>query len=142
MPSTTIDPQRAYRAWQSFSTELGVVVRGEILPGSHAHVKRSPTMFVDHVLTAVRDEPNPVDQMVRANDEQNAAEEAQRVAAFEQAAKANRLKLGVRTHRSTRDFFARRNGLPALIQKGSVVVDGDPLLLEFPAVFEPYDGRR
>jgi hypothetical protein len=83
--------------------------------------------------------PSPFDSAVAANDENSRRQrEADQARRLEQA-RANRVKLDAPTKRYklTRDLVTERDGRPAMVEKGSVVLEGDPLLAEFPDAFKP-----
>jgi hypothetical protein len=115
-----------------------VVMYEEEMRGDDPRVAAAPHLF--RLKSDSRDTwPSVFDYAVKTNDEnsrrEREANEARRVA----AAKANRVKLDAPTKRYKllNDLVTDHDGRPALIEKGSVVFEGDRLLLEHPDAFKP-----
>jgi len=137
MPAaTTIDPQQVYVAWDSFSHPGGVVQRGEKARGSDPAVQAAPVMFVP-TDTPMREWPSPLDAAVAMNEERERAEAAARAEAHREAAEANPILLDPTLFRVTRNIETDRDGRPALVLKGSLVLDTDPLLETHPDDLKP-----
>jgi hypothetical protein len=132
----TLDPDRLVVCWGSFAGPAGDVQTGSQLRASDPRVAQAPTNFVE--LDVPREEwPSVLDLSHETERLREQAIADERRAAFETAAKTNRIKLSVQLFKSTRDVYARVGGLPATVEKGSIVLAGDALLEEFPDDFEP-----
>jgi hypothetical protein len=136
MPATATapDPNELYTAWESFGIDNNIVQRGETLRGDSMEVQRAPGQFV-RFGTPTRDWPSSLDRAISENAARDAAQAEERRVRFEQAARANRVKLEPKLHKATRDIVTYHNGAPATIERGSIVVAGDPLLAEHADAF-------
>ena len=137
----TIDAERVYIADESFSSPHGDVTRDDRLLGSHIIVATYPAKFSpDGTLPADRGSDLAVVMAKREADDR-AANEA---AAVERAtaAKNNPVKLKIPdVVVAQQDVIANVDGLPATIQRGSVVFADSDLALEHPDVFKPPRSR-
>lgn len=136
MPTAQLDPDRFLIAWECFASPAGTAVRGQRFKASHPIVRSAPGNFVEDGIPE-EEWPTSLDRAFAMEKERVQAIEDERQARFEAAAKQNKVKLSVQLFRLKRDIVARAGGLPATIERGSVVLQGNPLLAEFPDDFEP-----
>jgi hypothetical protein len=131
----TLDPDRLVVAWQSFFGPAGSVHEGDELRASDPRVRQAVVNFCE--LDVPKDErPTALDHSFEVSKQQAAAVEAERAAAFEKQARGNRIRLAAPPmFKSTRDLVTYRGGA-ALVERGSIVLEGDPLLVEFPDAFK------
>jgi hypothetical protein len=119
-----------------FVSGAGVAAYGTRYRGNDPRVLANPSAFVPFG-TPKAEWPTVVDQMIEANKERAEVEAEARAREHRAAAEQNRIKPAPSLFRATRDLETDYEGRPAIIEKGSVVVDGDPLLASFPENFGP-----
>jgi hypothetical protein len=114
----------------------GTYVEGELVDRQNPAVLANPAMFVE--IGTPRDQrPTPLDGVIeRRTRIESECREAER-ARFEAEAKQNRVKIVPELVEATTDHFARLNGRPAVIRKGSTVLADDDLVAQNPSVWRP-----
>jgi hypothetical protein len=76
--------------------------------------------------------PTALDHVVAEAEERARLEAEARVREHREAAEANKIKLAPALYRVTSDLETDRAGRPAIVLKGSVVLEDDPLVTSFP----------
>lgn len=131
---TGIRDGEQYVAWTGFVCAAGHVAAGETVDSDDARLRLVPGNFVS-VTVPESKRPNVYDRVIAENKARVEAEAARRRAAFESEARRNKMKLTVRKLKALTEFFALVDGKPTLVQKGSEVVAGDPLVARHPEAF-------
>jgi hypothetical protein len=105
--------------------------------GNDPRVAANPAYFVRDGVPPT-EWPLPLDDAIRREEEHQRAEREERARLHREAAEQNKVKLEPpKLWRAKRDVECDYEGRPAIVAKGSVILDGDPLLLSFPEDFEP-----
>jgi hypothetical protein len=129
MPTTT--EHAVFVCALAHASEAGIVIRGEKLRAGDPRIAANPGAFVP-LGTPQSEWPSDLDYAIRLSEERARAEAEAAARAHREAAERNKLKLKPTLYRVKRDTETDRGGVPALVLRGSVLTDDDPLVAAHP----------
>ena len=122
---------------EPFAYGDSVVVRDEVVRESDPAYRANPAAF-DPIGLPSAERRGPLDSYFEKKDAQERAAAEAAEEAFQAAARANKVTLRAeppQVFRATSDIATHIDGRPALLQRGSTVLSGHPLLAEHPEGF-------
>ncbi len=140
MPETTLAKAEMVICVMSHMSGPNAIVcnEGELLRADDPRVLAAPMHFRPKD-TPRNEWPTPFDTSVAMNDQNSRDLEAEKQRLFEEAAKANKVKLEplapVATVRAKKDVITTLDGVPTTIQRGSVLAADHPAVLDHPGDF-------
>ncbi len=133
-----IDPNANYQCCVAFASQVGDAMEGQLFKGRDPRVQTVPQYFVRHG-DPTAERPTVWDVAVEQTSRNAHAIEEEKRRLFEEAAKANPVKLEapkpVAIVTAKRDVMAAVDGVPTMIRKGSKLQADHPIAVEFEADF-------